>query len=560
MSYNIRYLQGVDKFKTNPNQEINVDFVLESQNKELIEYDRTAIVNLDDRFNKERQESTKFRLSGKITNIFNNNILGFSNYTPFTNNLFYDNPIESLTQTNQWTGFPSKDEFVFLRKKGIEGHKTLKPYNSDKYNWNIYVTYPYKNNYEKTLRYTFEGLNVSFNFKVSDGIPYVITDEELNGRNIKVFNCGYKHNLNDNDFIELKFNINNRDIIQIDGLIDDKKFFIYDIGYEQINLLQGSYNTLKRVIDIDNIEETKSKYYVRVHKVLSTQEDYNINLLGFENNPFFNEKKLFYDVLTPNNKQRIELKNDNKINSFIIKKDIDIENLFDNTNRPITKLYISFVNRSEFGFFNRPFNTNSSDTSIEFGYGFNILENNIDEWWDRNRIENKENNIPFNSYTSNGVNFFYNEFLEEGDELLGDICEYNYYEFKEEVLDDIYHKYSYNNSVFNTGSSSIKANGILYKTHYPYTIKDYSDYIETAKTGEVYNIPEYSYFSSKDNNWRWRDIYEYGFIDTDNIGVDYPFLNGKHSIFYDIKFLQKPLLVKPLPTNIINEIIQDDCE
>ena len=36
--------------------------------------------------------------------------------------------------------------------------------------------------------------------------------------------------------------------------------------------------------------------------------------------------------------------------------------------------------------------------------------------------------------------------------------------------------------------------------------------------------------------WRWRDIYEDGYIDPDGYGTDYPYLNDIHFIHKDINF------------------------
>jgi hypothetical protein len=58
------------------------------------------------------------------------------------------------------------------------------------------------------------------------------------------------------------------------------------------------------------------------------------------------------------------------------------------------------------------------------------------------------------------------------------------------------------------------------------TIRVFSDYIETGDVGFVDEIPSWSYYSSSDQQFRWRDLYTYGFIDNLGRGVDYPFLNG----------------------------------
>lgn len=68
---------------------INID--LENKQKEQIQNDR--IVNIDKAilFDQERQISTTFRPSAKITYLYENRITGSTDYIPFLNNIFYEN-------------------------------------------------------------------------------------------------------------------------------------------------------------------------------------------------------------------------------------------------------------------------------------------------------------------------------------------------------------------------------------------------------------------------------------------------------------------------------------
>lgn len=67
-------------------------------------------------------------------------------------------------------------------------------------------------------------------------------------------------------------------------------------------------------------------------------------------------------------------------------------------------------------------------------------------------------------------------------------------------------------------------------------LKVFSDYIETAALGLIDNVPSYSFFSMEDQEFRWRDIYTYGFIDDLDRGVDYPFLNTAHYPYTQVIF------------------------
>jgi hypothetical protein len=64
------------------------------------------------------------------------------------------------------------------------------------------------------------------------------------------------------------------------------------------------------------------------------------------------------------------------------------------------------------------------------------------------------------------------------------------------------------------------------------------------------------------NSFRWRDIYPYGFIDNDNIGVDYPFINGKHYPFVNTVFriIPEGSNIGVQNITVIAPPTTDDCE
>ena len=68
------------------------------------------------------------------------------------------------------------------------------------------------------------------------------------------------------------------------------------------------------------------------------------------------------------------------------------------------------------------------------------------------------------------------------------------------------------------------------------TIRVFSDYVETGDVAFVEQVPSWSFFSSSDQQFRWRDLYTYGFIDNLGRGVDYPYLNKSQYPFTDIVF------------------------
>ena len=49
-------------------------------------------------------------------------------------------------------------------------------------------------------------------------------------------------------------------------------------------------------------------------------------------------------------------------------------------------------------------------------------------------------------------------------------------------------------------------------------------------------VPEWSFYSMTDQQFRWRDLYTYGYRDNLGRGVDYPYLNTAHYPYSDINF------------------------
>jgi hypothetical protein len=79
----------------------------------------------------------------------------------------------------------------------------------------------------------------------------------------------------------------------------------------------------------------------------------------------------------------------------------------------------------------------------------------------------------------------------------------------------------------------------------------------------VDGVPSYAYFSNTQKLWYWRDLYPFGFIDTNNNGVDYPFLNDSHYPFTNVVFRLFPEGASFDITEIysvISDPIIDECE
>ena len=572
---------GSERYASNTNKDVWIQPPLIGDRRTMVEGDRSVTVNQEELFNQERQESGTFRVSGKIVNVFNNTVSGKTTYEPYKNNLYYTNAIANATANTPpnpsvaWEGYPQFEEFTFIRNKGIDGHVPFVSKSSTTYNWSIYLSYVFSSDTQQNMSYTSEQFNVTNNFIASDGIPFVIETGVFNGKSLVYFYCGTKHNLKVGENVELYIPSNpnglgGRSVFEVYSVGDgsygseENVFTIYNLKFPTTETTTGTYGNFKRVANIQNSGETKSIYYVRLHKILTNSDDGNLLQAGFETNPFPVKQKLEYSALTPNQTQRVSVKDGSKSFSFSFDRDIEINPLVDNTGKPVTNLYVSVIERGYMGWFNPPaLNQNGNLVGLDIGWGFNFQKNDVDVWWDHNSTLNKDN-IPVLSYeypAGGGQFFYYNDLLKIGDIIKGDFCEYNYMEQKEYVISPLYHKYSYNPIYFLDNSPLNYPSGYAYEPHYEVPIRMFSDYLEYGNRDQVENIPKYAWYSQYEETFIWRDLYTYGFIDGDNIGVDNPFINGAHYPFKNILFLQKPIQrTNMVTTSLINEPTNDDCE
>jgi hypothetical protein len=340
----------------------------------------------------------------------------------------------------------------------------------------------------------------------------------------------------------IKFNnisYNGSDIFEVyslgNGLYGTEEYYvnIFNYGYVGTTFNPGKTGTFKRVINIANSAETMSSYYVKKHKILTNVSDSVLVKSGFELNIFDYKVQFQASALTPNYQENVVVKNGNQSYTLSFGKDVNLNGLVDNQKRPVTELYYTIIHKGYFGWFYP-----SASYKIKEGFEFNLEKQTINgilspnNYWLSTSSINQSNDLTLNSYTSNGKTFNYVNSLKSGNTIDGSFCEWNDYEQKERVISEIYHKLTYNPNVFNVISSNglLQDNplGFYYKPHYSIKIRDFSDYVERGTPKEVVGVPDYSYFSTADNEFRWRDIYTYGFIDNQGNGVNYPFFNDTH--------------------------------
>ena len=526
------------EYQSAPSVDQEISISLEEKSQGITEYDRSSTISLAQVYDDERQVCLIFRPTFKVTYLYGNTYTGTTTYTPFQYNLFYTQP-EVSKASGTWRGLPQYYEFDFFRPNITDQHVDYKAKSAYTYNWTYYLSYGYTNNYDKQLYYSLN--NTSLTWTASTGIPFVINNSTQNGSPIIAFQCIAPHGLTVGEYVELSISYNNKKLFQVYSLgndlfsSDEYIFSIYNIGYTGTTFQNKTVGTFRRVINPENIEETRSKYYVRTHKILTNIEDMVMTKVGFEKNVFSEIKKLEYSSITPNNVTRISQLTSSNAYNATVNYDLDLNNVLDNQKRPISELFLTIVNKGYSGYFNAPFN----NVGLKQGWGFNLTKVSNSYWSTTNDKSNS--NIPVSSYTRSQsgqtYTFYFNTDLKKDDLIDGDFCEWNDYEQAERVISPYYHKIKYNQRIFQTTRETDQNSpGFYYTPHNKMTLRVFSDYIETGDINFIDQVPSYSYFSNSDQQFRWRDLYTFGFKDNLKRGVDYPFFNTAQYPFQDIVF------------------------
>jgi hypothetical protein len=574
------------QFKGSTDKLLSIPIELNGKRKEFIESDRTRNIDALEQSETERNESNIYRIGGKVTEIFSNLLVGITPYEGFKNNMFLINQVEVLENNDilfndfgervvdtfglKWSGYPQYDEFSMIRYDRNNSHFTYQPKSASTYNWGVYLSYVFSSNTQQSMSYFDSELSGNtLDFIASDGIPFTIINTVLNGKKYITFRCGGKHNLTPYQYVELSIDYNGNRLFQVEYIGEagfsntETSFSIYNPGFTGTTFQNGVVGTFKRISDITNSGESRSEYYVKLHKVITNEDGIVVSKMGFENNPFATKKQVEYSALTPNLVERISTLDGSQTYSFSVVNDINISNLKTTYNRPLTDLYLTIINKGYSGWFNKP--NPDAGSALQYGWDFNFNEQTIDEWWSTNNIDSYENipTLQYNKTDSFGTYvFYYNQPLKVDDILVGDFCEYNKLEQIEITISKCNHKLTFNDTLYQIESQTTAIpEGYFYKPFYEIKLRDYSGSLSVQPQTFGINRPNWAYFSQNQQLWYWRELLKPGEIEIDGNGVNYPFLNGGHYTFTPINFLLSTPF-KNINQSFVNDEtpIIDDCE
>jgi len=515
---------------------VNVDnfnkIQLESNSNLLPVGDISNTVNAADQFNKERQVSPFYRISGAITPMFTNvlfNTTGTSSWKSFNDILFRDATFPSnginiddeedltyyesiekhLKEDDGWYGYldPDLTKDAICKWIDMEPSRELFNLSSLDKNWELVITYPAE---AVTSIDEIDVINGGLR-----GIRIISSDSiVIGGRNMTIFSTPIKHGLSNGDYVKLKSFLdgNNADIVdkiykvtKLGKINGDSTEYYFSVDIPTSMVLKDS----SRMVRVYNGKE--SLYYYRNFKRVKTRANDFMTTNDYEIYPLAFSQSIYED----------------KINQFVINEDIDVSNLVDNLGRPISELYVTIIK------------TDSNDRFTEIKSGISIPYN----------ISGTSTSIPdIRRITDGGSSHYPLEFniTIENKSFFGDIVEYNPLELKEKILGEVYHRFNTPNRIaggdvpdpnFVVGENiplGIRQEGYMYKPHHKIKIREFSTYIEQG-TSSTYNMPTYK-TDLKDGRFIWRDLLDIGYSDMNEDFLDYPFLNGTHYLNQDIQF------------------------
>lgn len=547
------------RYKKAESEDLSLRIGVERSEKLMREGDKNIILDIAELYRKERNESSNYKIYGKLNMVFRNLYKGQSPYEPLLNNLYLTTDVYD---PNEYEGYKSYNEFGFLRRdyvreisnptsnsvgdysqnislSGQTGHIDFGQVDAPFMNWNIYLTYVYENDSNYPMKYALSG-NTVYDFDSSMGIPFRVTDKGT----YYELTSPVKHNMSQGEYVVLSGSsissgANSDRIFNINSVGNE----IYDSNYYTINLNKSDFTSSqsisgvvfgRRCLDKSDIAKTISNYYVRKHKTITTVDDYILDNAGFESPIFEIERKLQFDTADDRNDIYVERNRPESV-LYHFKNSIDLSKYRNNYGYVPTEVYLTTIFRNANGYFNYP---------PRMGWRFNMHDTWIDDQFDSAFIGG-DTNLPSSTFSQSGITFTKGEEIPTGTTLYGDYVEFNNVDFKEVVISDSFHKISSNKDVFDhdqdnnltyIGASINNPSGYLYKTHHRIKLRELSPYIETADTNDILNLPDNTTYDEYIGLWKWRDLYDHGYIDPDGYGTNFPFNNNQHYVKNDINF------------------------
>jgi len=615
--YKIKYVAPSKKFANALNSQTFIPIELNSKKGLTESDDNIFVLNALEETNVERNKTTKYRINGKLEIVTDNLLLSAWNPDPIPDSAWTPEGVDASYIPMNWIlqvtyPFESDDEKYLTTTDGNSASKAhegfhieeLLPYDFKTGITNIIIRTSQKHGIKTTDDYVYISPKNNFISEGVDTINYVglhkilafeafneehglildteyiipnpptdiygdpvivdfhgvgkrvfepsvddiifnngidvtqVQQSDSNGEQVntpliytKIFSPG--HELRVNDFVEVRVDVvaNMNNIYKVIAVPTLDSFVI---KHQFTNPVPGIINYDLKYKYLDGIP---SEYYFRKHKIITTPKDYEVYKAAFStsifNDGFINDVFLFnYNI------------------------DVDVDGLTDNLGRPLSSLYLTPIKRST---------------------GLN--SNSFQSWGDVIQIMDYNRKVsPINTSTDPRVvgtlSLWQNPdtttagtYKTQDETYYGDFVEYNRAFLDETVLSRSLGRFGPVNAYLMEGfppnqESSYEykvGDGYTYNLHEEINIRYFSSVIETVKnkTNEIF--PDYVQINN-DATVSWRDLLSIGFFEnngTKTLGVDYPFVNGKHYLFgeYPI-YIRKQLSTELIQTELnLNKFI-----
>jgi hypothetical protein len=549
---------GVETSKKSVNTDTYLKINIDGKEKLLPPDEINHIVNVGERFNVERQRSKYYRILGTINPTMTNALFNLNNpanvdlytwagfnYTASTapydfrfldtsypkdadladnTDLTYAQALKQfLLERDGWFGYvdPDKTQAALCdyfdmepKRERVSFIPDILPFsggNTPVKNWELTITYP------KTTD--------KLHKMVAGGLLIVEAEQAIvSNRSMVAFGMPCLHNLEIGSTVKITGTTaydGTHVVVRTGQDNGDLKgyYFVIDIPY-----VTGAVGGSSRMIRIFNGKE--SEYYFRKFRKVKTKASPIIEEDDYETYKLAFSESIFNDSIT----------------QFVFNEDIDVSDLTDNLGRPVSELYLTTVKTSSGGLFGQvsagietpfipEFNTSGTNT---FLLDIPVI----------NKIHNG-GTVPFPSHSALTTSVTIADY-----DFYGDLVEYNQHEVKETILADVSHRYNTLNretapsmdyfSTLGANPAQIttllgpRQEGYFYKAHSKITIREFSTYVETGDRFTE-GIPDYA-VSLSDGRYLWRDILDIGFNESNDIALDYPFLNGAHYMYNNYCF------------------------
>lgn len=343
--------------------------------------------------------------------------------------------------------YPDRTLFSFNPKYNPYRHRP-------EYNWDLFLTYPYENDYDNVL--------------ISGGLLVKSIELAFNsvGRRIVLFSTYTKHNLSIGTAFNLYIGENKVENILVNSLgnvkKEDEEHYFYTTQTNIISDILGKITEIDEDTDNDEINKQikdtgatfrlkhivngyESEYYIRkfkklpnLNKIVNKEDE-----LTLDKSYCVNEfEEWIKDKPNDFDKEQYQLAfsstiyNDN--NTQVTWTDgINIDNILDNRGRPLTEIYLTIMKRNK-GYSKWYTDRDVTNQNIEYSHCFGNVSWGFDLLSAKSEAEiNLQESLQ-------DVKLIHNVDIDivNADEFNGDIVEYNVTTCNETVLEDCYFRFN----------------------------------------------------------------------------------------------------------------------